>query len=124
MSQLHLILESVRVERAETAAEALSFQTLYGHGPCPMGRGPHLQLGAATITSPDDPAVDASPQFHRGLGQDAENRLGSMPSACELKIEGEAGRGKPAACTPISQRVCRAARVSGTMTQARMILTK
>ena len=87
MSQLHLILESVRVERAETAAEALSFQTLYGHGPCPMGRGPHLQLGAATITSPDDPAVDASPQFHRGLGQDAENRLASLLINRQITLE-------------------------------------
>ena len=36
-------------------------------------------------------------------------------SESALKIEGEAGRGKPAACTYISQRVRRAARVSRTM---------
>ena len=84
----------------------------------------HLQLGATPSTSADDPAQDAAPQRHRGLGDHAENRLGQMQTACELKIEGEAVRGKPAACTPISQRVCRAARVSGTMTQARMILAK
>ena len=84
----------------------------------------HLPLDPATPSSPDDPAQDAAPQRHRGLGDHAENRLGQRQTACELKIEGEAGRGKPAACTPISQRVCRAARVSGTMTQARMILAK
>ena len=43
-----------------------------------MGRSAHLLLDPATPTSPDDPAADAQAQRHRGLGDDAENRLGSM----------------------------------------------
>ena len=40
-----------------------------------MGRGAHLQLDPTSITSPDDSAADAQTQRHRGLGDDAENRL-------------------------------------------------
>ena len=40
-------MESVRVERAETAAEALSLQARHGDGPRSMGRRQDLQLRSA-----------------------------------------------------------------------------
>ena len=45
----------------------------------------HLQLCAATLTSPDDPATDASAQRDRSLGNDAKGRLGSMPANGAVK---------------------------------------
>ena len=45
----------------------------------------HLQLDPATPTNSDDSAADAQAQRHRGLGDDAKDRLEALPPACALR---------------------------------------
>ena len=49
-----------------------------------MGGVPLLQLCSASSTSAANPQKDASAQRHRGVGQDAENRLATVPTVCAV----------------------------------------
>jgi hypothetical protein len=69
------------------AAEALSLQTLNGHGPRAVGGGADLQLGATPSTSADNPAADAAAQRDRSLVHDAETGLGAMQATSEVKAD-------------------------------------
>ncbi|QNI97987.1 hypothetical protein SynRS9902_02108 [Synechococcus sp. RS9902] len=46
----------------------------------------HLQLGATKATSADDRAADAQTQRHCGLGQDAANRVATVPAPSALRV--------------------------------------
>ena len=52
-----------------------------------MGGSEHLQLDSTPATSAPDPAANASAQRHCGLGQDAENRLATVPATGAVKAD-------------------------------------
>ena len=67
------------------SAQGCSIQTRYANDSRGVGDPEDISLAAARLSNPADPAKDAAPQRHRSLGDDAENMLGTLFTACEMK---------------------------------------
>ena len=64
----------------------MSVQARLSNGPCAVGRGAYLQMGAAVSTSAANPSADVQAQRDRSLGDDAQDGLAAMQPACAVKL--------------------------------------
>ena len=73
-------------ERATAAG--VPVQTRHRDSSFAVGGDSHFSLAPARLPDPPGPRADAQAQRNRGLADDAQNRLETLPSACQMNRHG------------------------------------